>query len=64
MDNHILTKRGISLQKLRIFLTVADEAKFSKAGEQLGITQPAVSLQIKEFENSWALPFSSEFQQG
>ncbi|SVB53794.1 uncharacterized protein METZ01_LOCUS206648 [marine metagenome] len=35
MDNHILTKRGIGLQKLRIFLTVANEAKFLKAREQL-----------------------------
>ncbi|HIC49383.1 MAG TPA: LysR family transcriptional regulator, partial [Dehalococcoidia bacterium] len=40
----------MSLQKLRIFLTVADKGKFSKAGDQLDITQPAVSLQIKEFE--------------
>ena len=50
MDKHILTKPGITLQKLRILIAVANEGKFSQAGDKLGITQPAVSLQVKELE--------------
>ena len=50
MDEDILTKPGITLQKLRILIAVANEGKFSKAGDKLGITQPAVSLQVKELE--------------
>ena len=64
MDQHILTKRGITLQKLRIFLAVANERKFSKAGDQLGITQPAVSLQMKEFENFLGAPLFERIATG
>ena len=64
MDHHILTKRGITLQKLRIFLAVANEGKFSNAGDQLGITQPAVSLQMKEFENFLGSPLIERIATG
>ncbi|WP_373056689.1 LysR substrate-binding domain-containing protein [Zunongwangia sp. H14] len=37
--------------KINIFLTVADRLSFSKAAEELHITQPAVSRHIKQLED-------------
>ena len=41
----------ISLQRLRVLKTVSNEGRFSKAADVLGITQPAVSLQIRQLES-------------
>ena len=41
----------ITLQRLRVLKTVASEGRFSKAADILGITQPAVSLQIRQLES-------------
>ena len=41
----------ITLQRLRVLKTVANEGRFSKAADILGITQPAVSLQIRQLES-------------
>ena len=37
--------------KLRVFRVVADTLNFSKAAEELHLTQPAVTLQIKALED-------------
>ncbi len=42
--------KQLSLDNLRTFVTVVDLCGFAKAGEKLGRSQPAVSLQIKRLE--------------
>ena len=37
--------------RLRVFRAVADHLSFRKAGEQLYLTQPAITLQIKTLED-------------
>lgn len=36
---------------LRVFVTVAEQSHFSKAGELLNLSQPGVSLHIRNLEN-------------
>jgi DNA-binding transcriptional LysR family regulator len=47
MSRHI---RHVDLDLLRTFLAVVETGSFAAAAEQLGCTQPAVSLQIKRLE--------------
>ncbi|OTA15447.1 transcriptional regulator [Xenorhabdus vietnamensis] len=42
--------RGITLEQLRAFVLVATHGGFAKAGEELGRTQPTLSLSIKRLE--------------
>ena len=42
--------RGLSLDQLRAFALVVDKGGFSAAAEYLNLTQPAVSLQIRQLE--------------
>ena len=42
--------RNLSMRQLRIFLSAARHASFSKAATELSLTAPAVSMQIKELE--------------
>lgn len=44
--------KGVTLQQLRAFITVAKHLAFSKAAEELCLTPPAVSMQIKELEQA------------
>ena len=39
---------NVSLRQLHVFRAVAEERNFSRAGQQLGLTQPAVSRAIEE----------------
>lgn len=41
----------MELYSLRVFLTVATEGSFSRAGERLARTQPAISLAVQKLEN-------------
>jgi len=43
----------VDLYKCKSFSTVAELGSFSRAAEQLFLTQPAVSAQIKELENEY-----------
>ncbi|PHM43478.1 LysR family transcriptional regulator [Xenorhabdus szentirmaii] len=42
--------RGITLEQLRAFVSVAKHSGFAKAGEELGRTQSTLSLSIKRLE--------------
>ena len=47
--------------RLKIFMTVASEGSFTRAAQQLGVTQPAVSQHIAELEKQLGKPL---FQRG
>ena len=53
MQNRLknLTNR-ISFRQLQVFLAVYNLSSYSKAGESLGLTQPAVSSQIRLLEEA------------
>jgi DNA-binding transcriptional LysR family regulator len=42
--------RNLDLDLLRTFVTIADTGGFTRAGDQLGRTQSAISLQVKRLE--------------
>src|SRR5882672_8740399 len=46
----------VSLRQLRVFEAAASNRSFSKAAEALHLTQPGVSMHIKELETSAGLP--------
>ena len=46
----------LTLRQLRIFESVARQLSFSRAAEELHLTQPAVSMQVKQLEESVGLP--------
>jgi DNA-binding transcriptional LysR family regulator len=46
----------VSLRQLRVFEAAATNRSFSKAAEALHLTQPGVSMHIKELETSAGLP--------
>lgn len=51
---HDLRLRGVplTLRQLQVFLAVCAEGGFSRAGERLGLTQPAVSAQVRQLEKA------------
>jgi len=46
----------LTLRQLRVFAAVANHLSFSRAAESLHLTQPAVSMQIKQLEETIGLP--------
>ena len=48
--------RTVTLRQLRTFVTVADLTSFSLAAQQLQLSQPSVSYQVKELEEALGLP--------
>ena len=47
--------RGLNLDALRTFAQVIELGSFSAAAERGGITQPAVSLQVRQLERRFGL---------
>lgn len=47
---------NITFRQLQIFRSVANNLSFTRAAEELFLTQPAVSMQIKQLENSVEVP--------
>ena len=47
---------NITLRQLQVFERVARRLSFTRAAEELFLTQPAVSMQIKQFEEAIGLP--------
>nr|CAA6820411.1 MAG: RuBisCO operon transcriptional regulator CbbR [uncultured Thiotrichaceae bacterium] len=48
--------RHISLHQLRLFLSLGKHLSFTRAAEELHLSQPAVSIQIKRLEESVGVP--------
>ncbi len=48
--------KHLTLRQLRVFLAAARHMNFSRAAEELHLTQPAVSTQIKELASAVGLP--------
>lgn len=48
--------RHITLHQLRLFASLGSHLSFTKAAEELHLSQPAVSIQIKRLEESIGLP--------
>ena len=48
--------KGVTLRQLRVFSAVARHLSFGKAAEELHLTPPAISMQIKELEVQVGLP--------
>ena len=49
------TRNGVSLEQLRAFLAVAKHEHVTRAADELGLTQPAVSHQLKALERALGL---------
>jgi DNA-binding transcriptional LysR family regulator len=48
--------KNATLRQLKVFQTVARHLSFSRAADELHLTQPAVSAQIRELEGHAGLP--------
>lgn len=47
---------NVSLRQLRIFEAVARQLSYTRAAEELHLSQPAVSMQVRQLEDEVALP--------
>src|SRR3982751_3510968 len=47
--------RGLNLDQLRTFAGVVEQKSFSAAAERLGISQPSVSLQVRQLERRFGV---------
>ena len=47
---------NITLRQLQVFSSAARHLNYTRAAEELFLTQPAVSMQIKQLEESVGLP--------
>ncbi len=47
-----------TLHQLKVFLTVAEHRSITKAAEELHLTQPAVSIQLKKFQDQFDIPLT------
>ncbi|MFN3666551.1 MAG: LysR family transcriptional regulator, partial [Sediminibacterium sp.] len=47
-----------TLNQLQIFLKVAQTQSVTKAAEELYLTQPAVSIQLKNFQDQFDIPLT------
>lgn len=50
----------LTLRQLNIFETVARHLSFSRAAEELHLTQPAVSMQVRSIEEAAGLPLTEQ----
>lgn len=52
--------KNLTLRQLRIFEAVARHCSFSRAAEELHLTQPAVSMQVQSLEEIAGLPLTEQ----
>lgn len=52
--------KNVTLRQLRIFEAVARHLSFSRAAEELHLTQPAVSMQVQALEDLAGLPLTEQ----
>lgn len=50
-----------TLHQLRVFLEIVDKGSITKASESLFLTQPAVSIQLKKFQEQFPIPLTEIF---
>ena len=48
-----LVNMHISFRQIQIFQTVAQTENFTRAAELLHMTQPAISMQVKQLKKTW-----------
>lgn len=51
-----MAKMNITLRQLKVFASVAKHLSFTRAAEELHLTQPAVSMQVKQLEGQLEIP--------
>ena len=51
-----MSLQRVSLRQLKVFEAAASNRSFSKAAQLLHLTQPGVSMHIKELESNAGLP--------
>lgn len=49
---------NFTLNQLRIFIQIVDQKSITKAAEKLFLTQPAVSIQLKNFQEQFEIPLT------
>jgi DNA-binding transcriptional LysR family regulator len=54
-DKESFEMRSINLDQLRTFVEVVERGNFSAAGRQLNLTQPGVSLHVRELEQRFGV---------
>lgn len=59
-DDKMISMRNVTLRQLKVFESVARHRSFSRAAEELHLTQPAVSMQVKQLEESAGLPLTEQ----
>ena len=47
-----------TLHQLRLFLKIVETKSITKTSEELFLTQPAVSIQLKNFQNQFDIPLT------
>ncbi|MCX7164143.1 MAG: LysR family transcriptional regulator [Betaproteobacteria bacterium] len=52
--------KNVTLRQLKIFEAVARHLSFSRAAEELHLTQPAVSMQVQALEDQTGLPLTEQ----
>ena len=52
--------KNVSLRSLKVFEAVARHLSFSRAAEELHLTQPAVSMQVRALEEDAGLPLTEQ----
>ena len=55
-----MSLKNVTLRQLRVFEAVARHLSFSRAAAELHLTQPAVSMQVRQLEDMVGLPLTEQ----
>ena len=47
-----------TINQLKVFVKVVETSSITRASEELYMTQPAVSIQLKNFQNQFRVPLT------